>query len=190
MAKIDPLKGWYKYTDLMNSFDNPKYKAMLDNMRHHLKYECLQDPIIFETMVENPDYRFYGSFDNAVFKGMTEVKDFYFNLWNSNSSLVELEIYRCLPGEWGVACDGAWHQQVPGEALVSQGKELRNPEATYLSHAHLAWFFPFTEINGKMLLGGEICYIDEVGSSIEEIDDSDVLTLDEARDSWMEISLV
>jgi hypothetical protein len=54
MAKIKPLNGWHKYTEFMHSFDNPKHKLMLDNMRHHLKYEYLQDPEIFSTMVKSP----------------------------------------------------------------------------------------------------------------------------------------
>ena len=184
MAKIKPLNGWHKYTEFMNSFDNPKHKLMLDNMRHHLKYECLQDPEIFSTMVKSPDYRFYGSFQNASFQGMDKVKEFYYSLWDSSSSLVELAIHRCLPGDWGVACDGEWYQQVPGTVLIDQGKEGVSPNSWYLSHAHLAWFFPYEEIDNEMYLGGEICYIDELGSSLTELDTCDVLSLEEARVSW------
>ena len=75
--RIEPLKGWHRYTELMNAQSDPRCQAMLDNMRHHLKYECLCDPEIFNTMVPSPEYRFYASFDNAVLKGMDEVKSFY-----------------------------------------------------------------------------------------------------------------
>ena len=151
---------------------------------HHLKYECLQDPEIFNTIVPNPEYKFFGSFNNGVLKGMKEVKDFYYNMWNSHSSLIELEIHHCSPADWGVACDGEWYQQVPGKALIEQGDKTVDPDKWYLSHAHLSWFFPFEDINGEMLLGGEICYIDETGSSLDEFDSKDILTLEEARTSW------
>ena len=115
---------------------------------------------------------------------MQEVKDFYYNMWNSHSSLIELEIHHCSPGNWGVACDGEWYQQVPGDALIEQGDETVDKDKWYLSHAHLSWFFPFEDINGKILLSGEICYIDETGGSLDELDSKDVLTLEDARNSW------
>jgi hypothetical protein len=35
-----------------------------------------------------------------------------------------------------------------------------------------------------MLLEGEICYIDDPGSTLEPLAASDVLSLEEARSSW------
>lgn len=183
--RIEPLKGWHRYTELMNAETDPRRRAMLDNMRHHLKYECLGDAEIFNTMVPSPEYRFYASFDNAVLKGMDQIKQFYHDIWDSKTSLVELAIHRCAAADWGVACDGEWYQQVPGSTLL--GEETADdidPDAWYLSHAHLSWFFPFEEIDGKMLLGGEICYIDEPGSTVEKLDPEDVLTLEEAKAAW------
>ena len=184
IKKINPNKDLYRYTEFMDSFSDHRHKSMLNNMRHHLKYECLQDPEIVNTIVPNPEYKFFGSFNNGVLRGMKEVKDFYYNMWNSHSSLIELEIHHCSPGDWGVACDGEWYQQVPGKALIEQGDKTVDPDKWYLSHAHLSWFFPFEDINGEMLLGGEICYIDETGSSLDELDSKDILTLEGARNSW------
>ncbi len=183
--RIEPLKGWHRYTELMDAQDDPRAKAMLNNMRHHLKYECLCDPEIFNTMVPSPEYRFYAGFNNSVFLGMEQVKGFYYDIWDGGSggSLVELHIHHCAAADWGVACDGEWWQQVPGRNLVEQSKDI-DPDAWYLSHANLSWFFPFEEIDGKMLLGGEICYIDDPGSTIEELDIADVLSIEEAAFSW------
>ena len=72
---------------------------------------------------------------------------------------------------------------MPGANLAADGKDV-DPDAWYLSHAHLSWFFPFEEIDGKMLLGGEICYIDDPGSTLEKLDPKDVLSLEEARAAW------
>ncbi|MFP6814122.1 MAG: hypothetical protein VB949_00410 [Pseudomonadales bacterium] len=182
--KIEPLKGWFRYTELMDQQSDPRGKAMLDNMRHHLKYECLGNPEIFATMVPDPEYRFYGSFDNSVLKGMPEIKNFYQNIWDGRTSLVELKIHRCAVADWGVACDGEWYQQVPGETLIAGGQDVSDPDAWYLSHAHLSWFFPFREVDGAMLLEGEICYIDDAGSTLEVIGAGDVLSVDEASASW------
>ena len=181
--RIEPLKGWHRYTELMNAETDQKRRAMLDNMRHHLKYECLGDPKIFSTMVPNPEYRFYSSFDNAVLNGMDQIRDFYHNIWDSKTSLVELVIRRCAAADWGVACEGEWFQQVPGTTLIDTEDNI-DPDAWYLSHANLSWFFPFEEINGTILLGGEICYIDGPGSAIKKLAAADVLTLDEAKASW------
>ena len=181
--RIEPINGWHRYTELMCAETDPKKIAMLNNMRHHLKYECLGDPEIFNTMVLNPEYRFYSSFDNAVLTGMNQIKDFYNNIWESRSSLVELVIRRCAAADWGVACEGEWFQQVPGTTLVETEDDI-DPEAWYLSHANLSWFFPFEEVDGKMLLGGEICYIDDPGSTTEKLMPKDILSLDEAKASW------
>lgn len=185
--KIDPLKGWHRYTELMNAESDPRAKAMLDNMRYHLKYECLGDPKIFASMVPDPDYRFYASFGNSVLKGMDEVQGFYNMMWDTRSSLVELKISHCATADWGVACAGEWYQQVPGETLIESGQEVDDPDAWYLSHAHLSWFFPFEEIDGKMLLVGEICYIDEPGATLEKLGPADVLSMDEAKAAWAEM---
>ena len=183
--RIEPIKGWVRYTELMNNESDPRCKAMLDNMRHHLKYECLCDPRIFNSMIPEPEYRFYAGFGNAVLQGMDEVKGFYNDMWDSESgnSLVELHIHRCATAEWGVACDGEWWQQLPGKNIQDPSKDI-DPNGWDLSHANLSWFFPFEEIDGRMLLGGEICYIDDPGSTLEEMDPADVLTIDEARKAW------
>ena len=131
---------------------------------------------------ESPYYRFYGSFQNAS-QGMDKVKEFYYSLWNSSSRLVELAIHRWRPGDRGVACDGEWYQQVPSTVMIDEGKQGVSPDSWYLSHAHLAWFFPYEEIANEMYRG-EICYIDELGSSLTELDTCDVLSLEDARVSW------
>ena len=182
--KIDPLKGWHRYTELMHQQPDAKARAMLDNMRHHLKYECLADPAIFDSIVPDPEYKFYASFDNASLQGMDAVKQFYYDLWESGSSLVELAIHRCAVADWGVACDGEWWQQVPGTTLAQQGQSVDDPHATYLSHAHLSWFFPFEEIGGRMLLKGEICYIDEPGASLTRLDPQQVVAIEDVRRAW------
>ncbi len=83
-----------------------------------------------------------------------------------------------------MACEGEWYQQVPGETLIANGQDVDDPDAWYLSHAHLSWFFPFREIDGRMLLEGEICYIDEPGSTLQKLDTADVITLEGAKASW------
>jgi len=187
MSKIEPVKGWHKYTKFMNSFSDKKHKNMLNNMRHHLKYECLKDPEIFNTLIPDPEYRFYGGFNNAIINGIEDVKAFYYGIWDSDSSLVELDIHHCSVGDWGVACDGEWYQQMPGKVLIEQGNEDMDPNAYYLSHAHLSWFFPFREVNGLMLLEGEICYLDELGSTLNKLEKSDVASLEEVKDSWLSV---
>lgn len=182
--KIDPLKGWHRYTELMNAETDPKRKAMLNNMRFHLKYECLGDHAIFDSMIPNPDYRFYPAFGVSTIQGMGPVKEFYYNMWDNDQSLVELKIDYCAPADWGVACAGEWLQQVPGKTLIADGNTDVDPDAWYISHAHLSWFFPFEEIDGKMLLVGEICYIDGDGATLTKLDDADVLTMEEAKASW------
>jgi len=182
--KIDPLKGWHRYTELMNAETDPRRKAMLANMRYHLKYECLGDHEIFNTMIPEPDYRFYPTFGVSTIKGMGPVKEFYYNMWDSEQSLVELKINYCAAADWGVACAGEWLQQIPGKTLIADGNTDVDADAWYLSHAHLSWFFPFEEIDGKMLLVGEICYIDGEGATLTKLDDSDVLTMEEAKAAW------
>jgi hypothetical protein len=182
--KIQPINGWHAYTALMDKETDPKKKAMMDNMRHHLKYECLADPEIFNTMVPVPDYKFYASYDNLAIKGMEDVQAFYHNLWDTQSSLVELKISHCAVADWGVACAGEWFMQTPGKTLIADGTDVPNPDAWYLSRADLSWFFPMQEIDGKMLLVGEICYIDEAAATLIELDDADVLTMEEAKASW------
>lgn len=178
--KIDVLQGWHRYTELMHAQKTPRTKAMLDNMRHHYKLEALCDPTLFESMVPEPEYKFYSSFSGGILKGMPAVEGFYHDMWDSRSSLVELEIDLCSADDWGVACEGAWKQQCPGESLAAQGRDV-DKDAWYLASSRLAWFFPFEEIDGEMRLVGEIIYGDDDGMTFTKIADEDVLTLDEAK---------
>jgi hypothetical protein len=184
--RVDILKGWRQYTELMDRETDPRTKARLHNMRLHHKYECLVDPAIFETMVPEPEYRFFGAGGNTVLKGMKEVQSFYYGNWDTGSSLVDLNIERCATADWGVACDGSFYMQVPGASLVAQGAADIDPDAHYLSHVQMSWFFPYETIDGEEKLGGEICYIGGGVGAPVKLAEAEVLTLAEARDSWPE----
>lgn len=181
--KIDILQGWHRYTELMHAQKTPRTKAMLDNMRHHLKYELLCDPEIFNTMIPQPEYRFYASFNNETLIGMPAIQGFYHNMWDSRSSLVELTVDRCAADDWGVACEGAMIQQCPGEALIAQGQDL-DAGAWYLAESRLAWFFPYEDIDGEVKLVGEIIYGDDPNMTFKKIEDEDVLSMDGARAAY------
>jgi len=99
---------------------------------------------------------------------MPAVEGFYHDMWDSRSSLVELEIDLCSADDWGVACEGAWKQQCPGESLAAQGRDV-DKDAWYLASSRLAWFFPFEEIDGEMRLVGEIIYGDDDGMTFTKM---------------------
>ena len=184
--KVDVSKGWKQYTAWMDQEPDPKRKAMIHNMRLHHKYECLVDPAIFDTMVPEPVYEFYTGGEPTILKGMEQVQAFYNGNWEAGASLVDLEVTRCATNDWGAACDGSFYQQVEGSSLVAQGRDVPDAEAHYLTHVRMSWFFPYEEINGEMKLGGEICYIDTSNTSLIQLDPKDVLTLEEARENWID----
>jgi len=155
-------------------------------MRLHHKYECLVDPAIFDTMVPEPVYEFYTGGKPTILNGMEQVQAFYYGNWKAGASLVDLEVTRCATNDWGAACDGSFYQQVEGSSLVAQGRDVPDPNAHYLTHVRMSWFFPYEEIDGEMILGGEICYIDTSDHSLIQLDPIDVLTLEEARENWVD----
>jgi hypothetical protein len=170
VGKISVRSGWDAYTRLMSGDPSrSREDAMLHNMRLHHRYECLADPRIFATMVPEPEYHFYGSRGNAILHGMDEVQAFYYSAWASRSSLVELDVDYVAFADWGAAAAGCMRQQVPaadgGWSLVE---------------THLSWFFPYREIGGQILLGGEVCHIDAAGATRTPIAPADVLSMDEA----------
>ena len=181
MAKINTRSGWDAYTQLMcPDPDARRDNLMLENLRLHHKYECLADPRIFDTMVDEPEYRFYGSRGNPVLLGMQEVQAFYYAQWEARSSLVELDVNHIAFADWGAAAAGVMHQQVPVESLGQRAAGDLEPADWYLVETHLSWFFPSTEIDGEMRLGGEVCHIDGAGATVTPIAPEDVLTMDEA----------
>jgi hypothetical protein len=186
IVKVDISKGWKQYTAWMDQEPDPRRKAMIHNMRLHHKYECLADPAIFDTMVPKPEYVFYMGADPTVLKGMDEVQSFYYGNWEADSSFVDLEVTRCATNDWGAACDGSFYQQVPGSTLIAQGRDIPDPDAFYLAHTCMSWFFPYEDIDGEVKLGGEICYIDTSDQSLIKLDPKDVLTMEEARNNWVD----
>jgi hypothetical protein len=185
-VRVDILKGWRRYTELMDLETDPKAKAMLHNMRLHHKFECLVDPAIFDTMVAEPEYRFHTSTGTTRLKGMKEVQGFYHGNWERGSSLVDLNIEHCATADWGVACDGWFDMQSPGASLVSQGASGLDPNAHYRVRVQMSWFFPYETVGGEQKLWGEICYISAGAAPPTKLSASDVLTLEEARASWPE----
>jgi hypothetical protein len=157
--RVDILKGWRQYTEFMDRESDPRARAMLHNMRLHHKYECLVDPAIFDTMVPEPEYRFYAANGTTRLEGMKAVQGFYFDNWNHGRGLVDLNIEHCATAEWGVACDGWFDMQTPGAAAGGRSRADAEPEAHYLVRVQMSWFFPYETIDGEEKLWGEIWYI-------------------------------
>jgi len=180
MTKISTRSGWNAYTRHMRTDPgSERDNAVLENMRLHHKYECLADPRIFDTMVPDPEYRFFGSRGNPVLRGMDEVQAFYYSLWDAQSSLVELDVGHIAFADWGAAAAGVMRQQVPAASLGARSATTAKAD-WYLVETHLSWFFPYREIDGEMRLVGEICHIDGAGATLSPIAPDDVLTMEEA----------
>jgi hypothetical protein len=175
--KIRTISGWDAYTSLMDDTKSEREQQILHNMRLHHKYECLGDPRIFDTMVPEPEYRFYGSRGNPVLVGMEQVQAFYYAQWESQSSLVELDVSHLAFADWGAAAAGSMRQQVPAAAL---GDRATSGAEWYLVETHLSWFFPYRDIDGDVRLEGEVCHIDGAGAKITPISPEHVLTMEEA----------
>jgi hypothetical protein len=154
---IDPCKTWKTLEERMKTEKNPRYRAQLDCIVKHMKYEALGD--IDGILTTLSDKAVYISYDNPdagprIFRGKGEIPNFYHQMLDAVSHNLEFFVDRLVVDESCVITEGHSKSAMKGRVLAAMGFNV-DPDAFYLTEGRTLVVWPFDE-NGECL--GEQIY--------------------------------
>jgi hypothetical protein len=167
---------------LLETTENPRHRAILENYRRHAileirgEWEAIFAP---ESMVEEPVYCFsITGFDGVVVDGADGVKGVYRNLAETQTCVMLVENEHLWVDDWGFASDSNFVTYQRGHNLIDKGFEADDPSGYYREIQHFVMVWPY---DARARLFGERVYEDKPLHRIERISREDFITLDDAR---------
>jgi hypothetical protein len=158
MLVIDPYRTWLTLAERAKTEKNPLHRAQLEKVIYHMKGEALGDVDQILTTVSSEAS--YISYDNAegpprVFKGHTEIREFYRQMLDAISVDLEFFVERLVVDDRWVITEGANKSAMKGSTLMKLGVKVDDPNAFYLSEGRTLVMWPFDK-DGMIL--GEYIY--------------------------------
>jgi hypothetical protein len=161
MTLFDPERTWSAVEARLEREPDPRRRALLTQVRDHMKSEIQGDfDALMATLVDDPQYHFWGLDEDAAPKGREAVATFYRNMLDSGGNRFHFEVERVLVDHDGVVTEGAMRQPMAGAIVAASGVaevegEPVDPAATYLAEWQLLTVWPAAE-DGRLV--GEDIY--------------------------------
>ncbi|MGF0313303.1 hypothetical protein [Rhodococcus sp. IEGM1428] len=179
--KLDPLSCRSASTELLNTTENPRHRAILENYLLHASCEVAGYwQYIFDSSmtVQEPVYHFRGGPYASILTGREAVMGFYEQNAIAGSNVMFSEHERLSVADWGLSGDMLLHQLVPGSMLAAMGETADDHDAIYVISVQAMQLWPY---NADGLLEGENVYIDWDNRTVTKLDPAEVITAAQAR---------
>ena len=145
---FDPERSWRVLEARLEEERDPQRRLLLERVRDHVRTEIQGDfEGLMETLVDEPQYHFFGMGPDAGPKGRAAVEAFYKQMLASGGNRFEFEMYRVVVDASAVITEGQLRQVMPGSALLAsqieavQGAAV-DPDASYLSEMQILTVWP------------------------------------------------
>ena len=169
--------------ELLEVTEDPHHRAILENYRRHVHLEGsgqFEKIIAPDMMVDEPVYRINWG-EPSVIRGKEGVLEFYrsagrYVMWNSED--------RIAVADWGLCDELTFNFLTTGEILAEFGIEVDDKGAHYHFTSRQAFVWPYDE---RARLIGEHLYVDETSVSVREVDPSEVVNPERAREIHLEL---
>jgi hypothetical protein len=161
--------------------ENTLHRAFLKNYLRHLLLEVsgYWDKILVpELTVAEPQYRVGDRGAMRIFSGKEAVESFYRETFEAKINVMGARTMNMCVEDFGVTTEAAWTHVAPGQYLRDEHGFDANPTAHYLMNHRIFQIFSYTK-DAKLI--GERIYDDAASYSYEELDPSDVVTPEMAR---------
>lgn len=172
---VDKTKTWRKVEERLAREQDPRKRALLENVLAHMKAESVPDlDGLMATLAPNPDYHFWGPDGDSGPKGTEAVRGFYTAFANSGAHRLEYDTERVVVDDDCVVLEGVMRIIYPGRTLVAMGRTVDDPDGWYLYEDRMVVFWPY---DADARLVGEDSYTVGVGFdrmrklSVDEIPD-------------------
>ena len=147
-SDFDPERSWRVLEARLKEERDPQRRLLLERVRDHVRTEIQGDfEGLMETLVDEPQYHFFGMGPDAGPKGRAAVEAFYKQMLASGGNRFEFEMYRVVVDASAVITEGQLRQVMPGSALLAaqieavQGAAV-DPDASYLSEMQILTVWP------------------------------------------------
>lgn len=160
-VSFEPERTWLPLEQRIEQETDPRRRQLLVQVRDHMRSEIRGElEALMKTLVDEPEYHFWGVPVEAGPKGRTAVAAFYQQMIAGGGNRFHFDVRRIVVDDDAVVTEGRMLQQVPGTALAASGiTEVEGQpveaEATYLAETQLLTVWPAAE-DGRLI--GEDIY--------------------------------
>lgn len=183
MPKFDISRNVQAHDRLLESLESPLHRKIVENYRRHALLEVMgywEEIFEPDMTVEHPVYRLNYLGIKQTIEG-EDVKTFYKGMAESGANAIVVTEETIAVCDEGFGNRAYFTHFFRGAQLSEMGYEVDDPEAWYSFTYLLVSFWPYDE-TGRMI--GE--WGGDVGQAvIEKIDESDVVTIEDARAALM-----
>ena len=147
-TNFDPERSWSSIEIRMQQETEPRRRQLLEQVRNHMRSEIRGElEALMATLVDEPQYHFFGMGPDAAPKGRTAVEAFYKQMLASGGNRFEFEMRRVVVDDGAVITEGLLRQLMPGSAVLASqiqevDEEAVDSDADYLSEMQILTVWP------------------------------------------------
>lgn len=159
MHPVDPIAAhsWRMLAERVGAEPDARRRAMLATVARHVEAEVAGDvDVLLETLIDEPQYRFWGRSGFEGPKGRDAVVAHYEMLNASGINRLEFEIIRVMVDDGAVLTEG-WFRHAYKGAMVQMlgGEDEVDPASWYLVEYLALVVWPF---DGDLIVGEDIYF--------------------------------
>ncbi|WP_059014070.1 hypothetical protein [Mycobacterium sp. M26] len=183
MAKLDITTQTRNIEAFLATLDNPLHRRIIENYRRHAIMEITGNKLeIFspEMSVDEPEYLINVGGTSMTLTGREQVLGFYSMLEDQDATVMVVEDEKLAVADWGFASEAIFNHYRRGDQIPEEFGA--DPDKLYILRQHIAMIWPY-DSSGRMI--GEHVYEHAAGNELVEVDESEFITLAEAREKLL-----
>jgi hypothetical protein len=146
MGRIDPNSGWKAVDERLQRTENPRHRAMLGVLIHHMQSEMVGDlDGMMDGLCAEPKYHMWGSGRDTGPKGYDDIKHYYTDLLAARRGVLEYTIDRIVMDDDAIVTEGTIRAYQAGAVATAFGFDVPRTDATYLVTYRALIVWPFDE---------------------------------------------
>ena len=161
LPPFEPERTWLAVERRLAEEKDPTTRALLAEVRDHMRSEIGGDfEALMATLIDEPQYHFWGTGEDGAPKGRAAVEEFYRGMFASGGNRFHFEVERVFADAGGVVTEGRMLQPMAGAIVAASGVEEVDgapvdASAEYLAEWQLLTVWPAGK-DGKLV--GEDIY--------------------------------
>jgi limonene-1,2-epoxide hydrolase len=119
---FDPERSWLSLERRMREERNPRARQLLGSVRDHMRAEIRGElEPLMATLIDEPQYHFFGLGPDMAPKGGAAVRAFYEQMIAGGGNRFEFQVERIVVDADSVITEGSMRQVVAGSAVIAAG---------------------------------------------------------------------
>ncbi|WP_336883281.1 hypothetical protein [Rhodococcus globerulus] len=147
--EFHPEVTWTGFKDKLDKTENPRHRAMLENIMIHARAEVEGDVEgIIATLNPDPQYHFWSDFMDSGPKGMAAVREYYNHIMKTQSGTLESVKKRIVVDDENIAFETVTRWLVAASVAKELGysdSDIDDDDAVYVAKIRSMCMFSFDE---------------------------------------------